>query len=941
MATGPKAIYELLKSIDVDKELKKAESEAKKAKTPQELDKINSKIRYLKVLKEMKLRPEEAYMTHVIPVIPPKFRPIYPLPSGDLIYSDLNKLYQQVIMANDLLKELKDLPEEQKAPYRKTLYESYKHLVGLGVPATQSSKNKGIVEMITGDRPKEGFFQSKLLSKRQELTGRAVIGSNPDLSVDEAEIPEDMLWTLYEPFIIRQLTQRGLSPFKAQQEVKQRTPQAREVFEYEIKNRPVLINRAPSLHKHNILAVKPVPTKDKQIKINPMICEGLNADFDGDTMAVHVPISQQARDEAFEMLPSKNLFSVSHNLIIRPRNEAILGLNYLTQTGKKTNKKFKTPQEALKAYQSGQIGLHDVVKIKKPKKSKSKSKSMFKEAAEYIETTPGKIIVNSILPPELQDPKIELDKHKLNDIISRLAERNPKQIAPLLDQLKDLGFELAEYSGINLGIEDLEPIEDVKPILKKMEQKIYEISKKKIPEKEKIEQISRVLEDTNKEVEKKIPDKGKSALFQIVRSGARGKKTNIKNILASPVMARDLTGKVVPIPIEHSYVEGLTFPEYLASAADARKGFIETATKTSIPGYLSKELLPTTAKVVITEEDCGTKDGVKMDISDQRELLGRFVARDPSGVARHNDLITYDLLSRLEKRKVKYIYVRSPLTCKAIRGVCAKCAGEKPGGGLFDIGDNVGLIAGTSLTEPLTQMIISSRHGDIGKTKETAFSQVSSLFRLPKTFKNQATIAEVSGKVSKIEKNPAGGHNVYIDNIKHFVRPGLDVIVKPGQKVEAGDPLSEGIQHPAEIAQFKGLPAAQQYMCDTLYDLYHTTGADVRRANVETVVKAITDNVQITDPGDSSFIPGDYAPLNLVEQLNKNLKNKIKYKPIIKGVRVQPEMEKDFLAALAHQRLTQTLQEAIPGGWKSDVAGINPIPAHIYGVNYTKRKFKS
>lgn len=1372
--TGGEAIKALLKNIDVDKELKKAQEDIKKAKSSTEIDKLNNKIRYLRNLKELNIKPEEAYIVHNVPILPPKYRPIYPLPSGDLFFSDVNKLYQQLISANNLMAELKDLPDEQKKQQRAALYDAYRDIVGLGVPVVQKTQRKGIVEQIVGDRPKEGFFQSKLFTKRQELTGRAVIGSNPDLHIDEAEIPEDMLWTLYKPFIIQRLVAMGLTQYQAEQEYKNKTEQASNALELEIQNRPVMLNRAPSLHKHSIMAFIPKRTPDKQIKINPLVTKSFNADFNGDsisedslvvvkfnkeiiidtvkniaekitgktlsemiseangvtriydlsagiktiglinqspawvpvkqltvhtshkecykitthtgkkvivsehhnfsyldenlnlslvktdklrvgrfipasaqfeenvnlfdvwnkelidgktynidndfawllgfyagvgsisqnkngkwisfcscdnlilneverilfdkfslhtkwqntnqhkkyivrlyntcisnwfecnvgrsssnkiipacilngsrsvkinflaglidaegslyktkkgnyfikigmrnkkiieqlntmlnfiginsylciedhnfhilriasdtfisdlflrgykqnklrecinyyqekkngiytnfdiipitqelknrfhkiefktkklnyinnshsfyvnrhsaeeialfygnyeddyidkwkkivankklrweriekiekvkrvpvmfdfsvpvsetfclvgglithnTMAVHVPISYKARDEAYEMMPSKNLFSVNNRLIMYPMREAILGLNYITDGVAKIDKKYRTEKEALDALKKGEIKVNNIIKVGN------------------VETTPGRILVNQLFPPNLRDNNFVVTEKELNKKLSELARNNPNAAGPVIDKLKDLGFEWAEKSGLSIGIEDLEPAHGRKKFFIKTDKKVKEILDSNMPEKKKQEQINQVLDDYDKKMTEMANSIPKWNIFaRMSRAGARGKTQNVKNFLTSPGYAQDIKDKVIPVPITHSFTEGMTSAEYAASLFDTRRGLIETNVQTSMPGYVTKELLPNTIKTQIVETDCGTTDGIMMDITDP-EIMDRYVAKEVKGVVKRNQVVDQQVISRLEKQKVRKLLVRSPLTCKSLRGICSLCAGLKQGGQTYNIGENVGAIAGTALTEPLTQTMLGSKHGRLkGENKEKSFDIISRLLRMPKKFKNAAVVSTIAGKITKIEKNPAGGSVVYVENVPHATPPNQDVIVSVGKKVEEGDALTSGIINPQEMVVYKGIKPTQEYIANTLFNTYQNAGADVRKINIETVVRSLTDTVQITDPGESDFIRGDYAPAALVEEMNKNYKRKIKYQPALKGIRSKPLLEKDWMAQLAFERLPQVFAEGVAQGWKSDVAGINPVPAYIYGVEYDKRK---
>lgn len=664
--TGGAAIEKLLKQVDIDKDIKALEKKALTSRG-QSLDDINKHLRYLYALKKSGLNPHEAYMRKLVPVVPPQFRPIYKLPSGDTQNSDLNFLYQNVGVLNKMqqLPVMELLPDEEKSDIRKDIYEHMKALTGLkGANVIKGRVRDGFISEIKGGadggQPKEGFFIGKMLSKRQDYVGRGTIIPEPSLGVDEMAMPEQMAWKIFEPFIVRELSKFGKSPNQAAEEIKQKTELAKRALDIVMKERLVLLNRAPSLHKFSVMAFKPTITQGKSVKIPPLVVKGFNADFDGDTMTVHTPVTDEAVQEAHRLLPSRNLYSPGDHskLMLAPGQEAQLGLYYLSLTAQ---------------------GRTRLAKILGPK-----------------------FPVNAVL-----------DKKGVSNLLQKISVEAPKDFPRILQDLKQEGDKHAYEKGFSIGINDL-------AVFKKERDRIVSTAERlaKTSTLEQLEKHNATLTGiVNKLLDKKLAGK-ENPLYDMVRSGARGSADQLRQIMVSPLFLADAKGKIVPIPIRKSYSEGLDVADYWTSLYGARRGMMDRAIQTSIPGGFAKDIMASTIDNVISAQDCGTKKGVMFHV-EHADLLDRFLAGAQFGFA-HNTLVDTNVVMKLKKAGAKEVMARSPLTCLQAKGTCAKCYGLDEHGQTPEVGDNVGAKAGQTLSEPLTQMTMNCSVGNIVDSKGRA-----------------------------------------------------------------------------------------------------------------------------------------------------------------------------------------------------------------------------
>ncbi len=621
----------------------------------------------------------------------------------------------------------------------------------------------------------------------------------------------------------------------------------------------------------------------KAIKVNPLIVNGFNMDFDGDTVAVHVPITEEARSESFKLLPSRNLYNPrSGELMNYPTQEAITGLFLFTQTAK------------------------------------------------------GRSRLNAILPAEKYHIKRPMTGGDMRDVLTRISKELPNQFARVVNALKDIGNRSSYELGFSVGLEDLKIDYDKRSqIFNEAENRVKKATGSKT------QAIIDAYTDAAKKLDASLlGDKRLRAnSFMIMASsGAKGNIGQMRQILAAPVLVKDVHDRTVPVPIKRSYAEGLDLADYWSSMAGARKGMIDRSLQTSVPGAFAKELLNVTVNQVITARDCKTSRGVDIPVGDP-DALDRYLARGIKGVGRRNTVVTADLIKKARRARVETFLVRSPLTCAIERGVCQRCYGISDNGKAPEIGTNVGVEAGQSMAEPATQMTMRTFH--TGGAAGTAggivsgFNRITDLLKMPKILKGKATLARESGKVTRVAASPIGGWNIWVGDEEHHIPSGRQVLVKQGQSVSRGERLSDGPIRPQELLELRNMRETQDYIVDSLKREYANQGIRVRRRILETVVRPLTNTARITNPGGhNSFVPGDHASVSALEAFNRKAveKNKIEYETILRGINTAPLMSEDWITRLNFQRLKDTLLEGPAQGWKSDIAAIEaPLAAYAYG----------
>jgi len=915
--TGGAAIKHLLSGINVDVELKRLKKEAKSS-GGSSLDQINKKLRYLTALKENNMTPSEAYMTNHVPVLPPKIRPIYSLPDGSLSTSPINFLYRDLIMVNRELKNGKNLPEFTKQKLRGDLYKSVKALQGLGDPILKRGEKRvvGAVEMIKGPMPKEGYFQSVVFSKNQELTGQSTISPSVEVSPDEVMLPKKIAWNIYEPFIRRELSNMGYKPMMATKMIKDQDPRAELAMEKAVSKRPVWVNRAPSLHKLNILAMQPRLYDGQSIKINPLIVGGYNADFDGDTMGLYVPVTQAAVDEAKQFMPSKVLESPKdYSVMLKPSLDIQLGLFTMTAKGKNTSKSFSSLEEAEKAFYANKIHPSDVVTIG------------------GYRTTYGRERLKKVLPDDILIPEEGVVKANIKTWLKGVADKHRKDFNQVMSDIAKLSAEFDTYSGVSLTLDDLVADSNyMKPFLKDVRSKLDEETD--ITKRLKIlgDAIPK-FNDMNKKWMKE--NVWKNNLATMGTASSRPGIDSLKQLKFTPMVLKDEHDRTVPYLIGRSYADGLTSSDYWLASYGARKGMIDRALQTAEPGYFAKQLISVTLNQVVSIEDCGTRNGVELNMATTPKI--DFLWRFEAGTNKLIDSNYYEQLLRSKKQSVK---VRSPQTCEASEGVCKKCYGYKENGQPVSIGDNVGAKAGQSVTEPTTQLTMKTFHtgavATAGPSLASGFERVKQLTHFPKFISDRATLARLDGIVTNIEENPAGGLYITINQDRHFCPVG-ETHLKAGDEVKKGDPLTPGTIQPQELLTVKGMRATQDYLIDEMKRTFSDQGVNINRRDFETVVRATTNVTKITDPGGAkNFLPGDKVPLTTVMAFNKNATNPIVHQPELLGIDFSSKITKDWLAKLNTNRIMGELQEGVASRDIAPLHSFNPTGPYVLGKDFGK-----
>lgn len=956
--TGGAAIEHALMKVDVDKEIGILKTDLPHLGGAN-LDRANKKLKYLLALKNNGLKPHEAYILHNIPVLPPKFRPATPTPSGDVSYAPINGLYKNLSLINAQIKNFdhETFSSDHKHPLNAQLWDAVRALQSIGtykpVYDTDQSGNrelKGIIDTIgggTGEQPKEGFFQSKLVKRRQNLSIRSTIIPEPALGIDEVGLPKNAAMELYKPFVVAQLGKWGLDPLSAGDELKKGTPLAFKALEHAVADRPILLKRDPVLHKFSVMAFKPKLIEGKAIQIHPLVTGGFNADFDGDTMAGTVPLSREAVEEAKKMFPSRNLFSpTTGGVMYSPSQEALLGLHLLSKWGKDTNKTYDSVSSLEKDVDAGKAHVSDVVKVK----------GLFGGKP----TTFGRVLIESRLPRGfshsqdiLHTPQFELTKKTLGDKLTHtLAKEHSGGFAKSIDELKDLGNEWSYKLGFSIGLKDLAPLKERESILTIAHAKADEAKKiHNLEEREKA--VVEAYTDATKQMDaaiRKSHENSDNRLATMVYSGARGKSDQLRQMISAPMLMQDSSNRTIPVPVTRSYAEGLDIGDYWLAQHGARKGTLQRAQGTSEPGALSKDIINSTMSTLITSPDCKTHQGLLMDIG-HKDLHDRFTATQyklkDGTVIKEGTLVTPEVSSRLKNNKVDKVMVRSPMKCGHGDGICSKCFGLNENGKLHDVGTNIGVLAGQSLGEPAVQMAMDAFHsGGIASSERGAksvdrFTRLRNMLTMPVTLRDEATLATSSGPIESIKKDPVGGLDVFINGIRHLIPKHLvSDKLKAGMDVKKGDKLSEGYVNPHTLLHAtKDIHAVQNYLVKEMHEgLYEKEG--VRRRNVEVAVRALTNLTKVKDPGSSDHIHGDVVPRTEVEEFNRNLpkgEKSIEHEPFLKGVREIPSLSsQNWMSRLNYQQLSSTIQQAAAQGWKAELHGNHPIPGLAMGAEFGK-----
>ena len=966
---GAEAIRKLLAEIDVDKlseslkkELVKA-SEQKKAKLIKRLDTVES-------FRMSGNKPEWMIM-NVIPVIPPELRPMVQLDGGRFATSDLNDLYRRVINRNNRLKRLLELgaPEIIVRNEKRMLQESVDALIDngrRGRPVTGAGNRplKSLSDMLKG---KQGRFRQNLLGKRVDYSGRSVIVVGPELKIYQCGLPKEMAVELFKPFVMKELVKRGLAHNikNAKRMVEKLRPEVWDILEEVIKDHPVMLNRAPTLHRLGIQAFQPILVEGRAIKLHPLVCTAFNADFDGDQMAVHVPLTPEAIAEArFLMLSVNNLLKPQDGKPVTvPTQDMILGAYYLTvqiDGEKGEGMYFKDEDEAMMAYQNGDVGLHCKIKVRRFKTDEDGT-----VRSKTIETTVGRLIYNQGIPQDLgfvdrTDPEkefnLEIDfpviKKNLGTIVAKCINvHGLSESAKVLDYIKATGYKYSTKGAITVSVADVAVPAAKKDILAQADKDVENIHRQykrgAITDEERYNAVIKIWEKATSDVTEAMKKNFDelNPIYMMAQSGARGNMNQLRQIAGMRGLMANTSGKAVEIPVKSCFREGLDSLEYFISAHGARKGLTDTALRTADSGYLTRRLVDVSQDIIIREEDCGSNEGIVLeDIKDgnqvieglEERLVGRFLLedfKDPKTgevIADTNTMVTDKIAKQIVDTGVTKVGVRSILGCKCKHGACSKCYGM----GLatrqrVNLGESVGIIAAQSIGEPGTQLTMRTFHtgGVAGGDITQGLPRVEELFEA-RNPKGLATITEIDGIVQiKEEKKRKEVVVVGKDNAKTYVISfGSKLKVKDGAEVNAGDPLTEGSINPSELLAIKGPEGVYQYIISEVQKVYRNQGVDINDKHIEVIARQMLKKVRIEDPGDTGFYTASLVELLDFEEKNAEMiaqgKKPATGKRALLGITKASLATESFLSAASFQETTKVLTEAAIKGKVDNLIGL-------------------
>ena len=978
---GAESIKELLESIDLERESKELKAGLKDA-TGQKRARIVKRLEVVEAFRESGNRPEWMIMT-VVPVIPPDLRPMVQLDGGRFATSDLNDLYRRIINRNNRLKRLLELgaPDIIVRNEKRMLQEAVDALIDngrRGRPVTGPGNRalKSLSDMLKG---KSGRFRQNLLGKRVDYSGRSVIVVGPELKIYQCGLPKEMAIELFKPFVMKELVSNGTAHNikNAKKMVEKLETEVWDVLEEVIKEHPVMLNRAPTLHRLGIQAFEPILVEGKAIKLHPLVCTAFNADFDGDQMAVHLPLSVEAQAECrFLLLSPNNLLKPSDGgPVAVPSQDMVLGIYYLTQERpgvKGEGKYFKSVNEAILAYENQVITLQTKIHVHMEKTMPDGTK-----LAGTVDSTLGRFLFNEIIPQDLgfvnrsipgNELKPEVDflvgKKQLKQILEKVINTHgATKTAEVLDKIKATGYKYSTRAAMTVSISDMTVPPQKPEMIQKAQDTVDRITKNfkrgLITEEERYKEVVETWKKTDDELTHALLsglDKYNN-IFMMADSGARGSDKQIKQLAGMRGLMADTTGHTIELPIKSNFREGLDVLEYFMSAHGARKGLSDTALRTADSGYLTRRLVDVSQDLIVREVDCAEgrdeipgmwvkafMDGREEIESLQERITGRFsceTIKDKEGkvIVKANHMITPKRAARIVKEGVKedgsgydVVKIRTILTCKCHIGVCAKCYGANMATGeAVQIGESVGIIAAQSIGEPGTQLTMRTFHtgGVAGGDITQGLPRVEELFEARKP-KGLAIITEIKG-VATIKDTKKKREIIVTDNedgnSKTYLIPyGSRIKIQDGQILEAGDELTEGSVNPHDILKIKGVRAVQDYMIQEVQRVYRLQGVDINDKHIEVIVRQMLKKIRIENNGDTEFLPGTLVDVLDFEEENEKLikegKEPAEGKQVMLGITKASLATNSFLSAASFQETTKVLTEAAIKGKIDPLIGL-------------------
>ncbi|MDD5872638.1 MAG: DNA-directed RNA polymerase subunit beta' [Clostridia bacterium] len=972
---GAEAIMELLQKIDLEKDSAQLKSELADA-SGQKRVRIVKRLEVVEAFRESGNKPEWMILT-AIPVIPPDLRPMVQLDGGRFATSDLNDLYRRIINRNNRLARLKELgaPDIIVRNEKRMLQEAVDALIDngrRGRPVTGPGNRalKSLSDMLKG---KQGRFRQNLLGKRVDYSGRSVIVVGPELKIYQCGLPKEMAIELFKPFVMKELVTSGKAHNvkSAKKMVERLETEVWDVLEDVIKEHPVMLNRAPTLHRLGIQAFEPILVEGKAIKLHPLVCTAFNADFDGDQMAVHLPLSVEAQAECrFLLLSPNNLLKPSDGgPVAVPSQDMVLGIYYLTQERpgvKGEGKYFKSVNEAILAYENGVITLHSIINVKVQKEN---AEGEIVEGV--IKSTLGRFLFNEILPQDLgfvdrSKPEnflaLEVDFHvgkkKLKAILEKVINTHGStRTAEVLDDIKAIGYKYSTRAAMTVSISDMTVPEQKKQLIADAESTIEKIAKNYrrgfITEEERYKEVIEVWKETDATLTDALLsglDKYNN-IFMMADSGARGSNQQIKQLAGMRGLMADTSGRTIELPIKSNFREGLDVLEYFISAHGARKGLSDTALRTADSGYLTRRLVDVSQEQIIRETDCAENrkeipgmyvteftEGKEMIESLKDRITGRYLAediKDPATgevIVAANHMVTPKRAEAILKTGIQKIKIRTILTCRSHIGVCAKCYGANMATGqAVQVGEAVGIIAAQSIGEPGTQLTMRTFHtgGVAGDDITQGLPRVEELFEARKP-KGLAIIAEFGG-VATIKDTKKKREIIITDNesgqSKTYLIPyGSRIKILDGAVLEAGDELTEGSVNPHDLLKIKGVRAVQDYMIREVQKVYRLQGVEINDKHIELIVRQMLKKIRIESAGDSEYLPGTTVDVLDFNETNERLEEEGKEQavgtPIMLGITKASLATNSFLSAASFQETTKVLTEAAINGKVDPLIGL-------------------
>ncbi len=964
---GAEAVFAVLEKLDLAKLALIVREEITKT-TGQKHIKATKRLRVIESMRKASIMPTWTIIK-ILPVLPPDLRPMVQLSGGRFATSDLNDLYRRVINRNNRLKKLIELgaPEIILRNEKRMLQEAVDALIdSQRVKSIRASQElRSLSDMLRG---KQGRFRQNLLGKRVDYSGRSVIVVGPELKLNQAGIPKEMALEIFKPFVLREVIARGFAPNvkSAKHYIERRSGEVWDILEEITKGHPILLNRAPTLHRLGIQAFYPILIEGNALRIHPCICAGFNADFDGDQMAIHVPLSVKSQQEAIEMMmSSRNLVRPADGSpITLPNKEMALGAYYLTSINQEIpacESTFKDEEEVLYALSVKKISIRQQISVRIGK--------------EIIKTTPGRVLFNLQLPESMRFMNETISAAIIKKLISTAIDKvTEEEVANLIDRLKSLGFEGASLSGLSVSVFDCMIVDVKEEIIKKADKEVETIEnnfKLGLITKEELRRLSQEvwLSTTNELADltwRSLP--GDNAIKIISDSGgSRATAEQIKQLSAIRGLVTDPSGQIVPLPIKSNFREGLSVFEYFTSARGARKGLADRAIKTAESGYLTRRLVDVAHDAIIRLDDCGTKEGLPVSKHDKRQaqftsrLIGRVTLNDVLAPKTKKVLIAANTeideakAHEFEKNGIEEITIRSVITCQAKYGLCCRCYGrDLSTRKMVEIGTPVGVIAAQSIGEPGTQLTMRTFHtgGIVGLDITQGLPRVEELLEA-RTPKYVAQITEIAGKV-KIEESPEG-YTITIKstNLKpsiereYFIPPTGELTVSDGQLIAAGTPLSAGYLDIKEVLGVSGLKAAQKYISDGAQEVYESQGVAINDKHFEVIVRKMSEKVRIESSGDTVLLPGELIDKNRFQDENAKVLAEggepATAQVVILGITRAALYTESFLSAASFQETTRVLTEASLEGKSDKLLGLkeNVIIGRLIPSNSERAQIKN